>query len=220
MKSTKSAIINLTETLSIQTYIAEDGNHYVTAIDVNALLGFQSGQMGAGKTIQRILGKDASLGKIKPQDFKNNVTGILLDTFNQMLVVTAKGGNQVALDIVLALSGTTLQLLSDDAHGIAVTNETLRVTYEARAFGKETRKNLTARLQELGYESKDYAIVTLNVYAKLEMLDSYDDYKATGGKKFRDTLNERELVRLERLEDWVVRKVQQGMQPLDAIRLY
>ena len=221
MKSTKSAIINLTETLSIQTYIAEDGNHYVTAIDINALLGFQFSSSNATKNLKALLAKDSNLVKIKPQESKILIIGISLSDFNYLLNETAFKGNQNAQSVVRALSGTTLQLLSDDAHGIAVTNETLKVTYEARAFGKVARRTLTDALKDYGYtDGFQYARLTTLCYNKLGWSEDYQSYKESGAKKFRDTLNERELRQLERLESFVERRMSQGMPPEEAILDY
>jgi hypothetical protein len=138
MKSTKSATIQLTETLSVATVIGEDNIHYIMSIDANAILGISARQDHVARSLKALLGNDLTLAKITQPGTRSNVTAMTLKQFDLLLAETAFKGNLVAQEIVRGLSGTALQLLSDHAHGLEITGEKVKALYEERTIHRDS----------------------------------------------------------------------------------
>ncbi len=137
MKGSKIANIKLTEELTIQTTIADDGEHYISSVVANELLAFDARQDHATRSLKAILGKELTLAKISVPGTRFSATHLTLKQFDLLLSELAFSGNKKAQEITRALAGTMLWVLSCDAHGVEHNLEQRKIRYEERMQHKK-----------------------------------------------------------------------------------
>jgi hypothetical protein len=188
-------------------------------------LGFCASKNTASRDLKRLLGAAFCASKVQiGTDRSLIVNALTIPEFEQLLTRLAFAGNELARDWVMASVGLTFTQLAHDAHNIRYESAERTKYIADREQSKLTRRSLTDRLKVAGFESNDptiYGRITMKCYHKLGLYELYAEWKGSGNKKpFRDTLSQLDLLRLERLEDWVVRKYSQEYQPDAAISMF
>jgi hypothetical protein len=142
----------------------------------------------------------------------------ILDTESNVIYLS---GRIVEEFLGLQDSGDTLAM---ESAGRKIDSVERNKAIQLRLEPKVTQLSLTDRVQLEGHKSEDtnvYRRITMKCYHLLGLYELYAEWNASGSQKpFRDTLSQLDLLRLERLEDWIVRKYSQGYQLDTAVSMY
>jgi hypothetical protein len=172
------------------------------------------------KWLKGLLGKDFPLVQVASELNSRPVNTLSIPDFERLVTKLAFSGNETAQEWVSASMGLTLTNLCHDAFGVKFEAEERQSWMKARLQGKLARRGFTDKLKDAGATGVDYATATMKLYTALGYDDSYHAHKAAGGKDFRSSLDQTSLLCLERLEDFVARKVAQGKTIEEALKLY
>lgn len=182
---------------------------------------FQLAKDHATREVKALLGKDFQLAKTASELNPKAVNVMTIEQMETAIVSLAIKGDVKAQAWAKASVGLTFTQLACDAHGIKFEAKERSSWLADRVYGKVARRTLTDALKDYGYtDGFQYARLTILCYNKLGWGEDYQAYKESGAKKFRDSLNDRELRQLERLESFVERRMSQGMHPEQAILDY
>lgn len=163
--------------LTIEGLMLPDGTFAISATQANKVVKIAAQPTDAARSLKRLLGKDltAQPTVLNSQEVKV----ISLEDFVQVVKLSAKKGNQAAIDFAIAMTGLSLHQLFCDAFGVEMGS-------------KERQQFLLGELKALEQE-KDYyltGMVKANIRAsqtrkaaaeKRAMVRAFEGYEKSRG---------------------------------------
>jgi hypothetical protein len=144
----------------VECLMLPSGEFVISVTQCNEVLKFSAQPTDASRSVKRILGNDNSHSrpeKIISELHSQAVSTITLKQFNILLVKLTAAGNETAQEMLLSLSGASLESVVSYAFGIKFTQEE---TVEFVASRTEHLKNFHPRLtiwfKHDGARDKDY----------------------------------------------------------------
>lgn len=142
-----------------------------------------------------------------------------LDYIVPILTLFALKGNHPSLELIGQLAGLGLHQIFCDAFKVKFEQEERQAWLSERQDGKQVRREFTDAIKWYIDNGKEvnYGLLTLETYKNTGLLSQYNRYD---GKKFRDTLSEKELTKLKDFELVVATYIQDlGMEPVAAMQV-
>jgi hypothetical protein len=191
---------------------------------------FQFLKKNANRDIKTILGEDFQFLKWCSKLNPKSVNVILLPDFEKLLFELALKQNTTAIEISRDLIGLSLHQLFSDAFNIHFEKEQREKWQYQRKQGKLARRTLTDALAEyiiqhpgMSDNAKTflYANITNKIYQGIfartagKLRKDWDIMKSNENP--RDKMTERELIYLLEVEELVMRLVDMGWEPYEAV---
>jgi hypothetical protein len=146
---------------------------------------------------------------------------ITLTDLPKLLLHLTKQGNAAAELALDTLVGLALVQIANDAFGVKFEKEE-RVAWTAKRLeGKHTRRTLTDAVHDYYGEPRGQVYQQLTHLVNMKVLGKPASQlkKERGVKQTRDGLTRMELSRLEVVEDFLVRKIDAGVEPFAAVNM-